>query len=57
MTSITPKDLAEADQGFDIIVGHVVPYWRSVFVALTEEGFTEPQAMELLKVYIQKPYE
>jgi len=28
------------------------PLWRNIYVRLKEEGFTEQQAMSILKVYI-----
>lgn len=55
MSQITPRDIAEADQTFTLIVDHVCPHWRSMFLRLVAEGFAEPQAMVLLKAYIQKP--
>lgn len=54
--TITPKDIAEADQVFASMTKLWPGHWRAMYLAFVEEGFSETQAMELLKAYIQKPH-
>jgi len=43
---------AQLDQDMAAIIDVFPPLWRGLFVQLCKEGFTESQAMELVKAYI-----
>ena len=49
---IDPKDLAAFDQDCKIICETFPPLWFSLYTGCVEEGFTEVQALELVKAYI-----
>ena len=46
------KVRAEIDQSFEMMVEIFPPLWRGLFEGCREKGFTEEQAMELVKTYI-----
>jgi len=49
---IDDKMRADFDQGIAAMMELWPPMWRQLFDRLKEEGFTEQQAMDLLKTYI-----
>lgn len=46
------KKRLELDQSIAFFVDFVPTTWRRLYVRLVEEGFTEQQALELVKTYI-----
>ena len=52
MDMLTPKQIADGDQAFKLLAETLPAFWRSIFVNLVSEGFSEEQSMELLKHYI-----
>ncbi len=47
-----PKDLAGFDQAIKLMSDSFPPLWWNMFNNCKKEGFTEPQAMELVKTFI-----
>lgn len=45
-------DISKFDQNATFITQNIVPLWRSIYLKLQEEGFGEPQALDILKTYI-----
>ena len=43
---------AEIDQSFEMMVEMLPPLWRGLFEGCKAKGFTDDQAMELVKIYI-----
>ena len=50
---MSPKEKAELDHAHALICEVVPSQWRRMFCRLLEEGFTETQALSLLKMYIK----
>lgn len=46
------KRRAEMDQLIALMVDSYPPQWRQLYLALLKEGFSEGEAIELLKTYI-----
>lgn len=46
------QELSKLDQSMQTLVTHFPPLWRQLYLRLVDEGFTEAQAIELLKAYI-----
>lgn len=49
---MTPEEIAKLDQSMKLIVDTFPPMWRSMYKSCIQEGFTESQAMDILKTYI-----
>lgn len=47
-----PKDVAKFDQSTEFITKSFPALWRGLYLNLVESGFSETQAMDLLKTYI-----
>jgi hypothetical protein len=47
------KMRAEADQAAETLAEYFATTWRALFTRLVDSGFTEHQAMELTKSYIE----
>ncbi len=47
-----PIDIAELDQVTKLMGESFPPLWWNMFSNCKKEGFTEPQAMELVKTFI-----
>lgn len=49
---MTPEQRAAIDQSTAVFNDYMPTMWRQLYLRLVEEGFTEPQAFELLKTYV-----
>lgn len=49
---LDPKLRVELDQGRALISETVPPLCRSLYLGFIDQGFTEAEAMELIKAYI-----
>ena len=49
---LTNKVKAEADQAFAFLLEYYPAVWRKMYLRLVHEGFTEAQAFDLVKTYI-----
>lgn len=49
---ITPKEKAEMDQSMVLVVDMLPLIWYNLFVNLCKQGFSELQALDLIKTYI-----
>jgi len=47
------RALAEMDQASAFVTDNFPKLWYGLFARCKEEGFTEPQALELIKSYIE----
>lgn len=47
------KKRAELDQNLAAMLEYFPVQWRQLYLRLIEEGFEEPQALDLLKTYIK----
>ena len=47
------KKRAALDQGLALMLDFFPVQWRQLYLRLIEEGFQEPQALELVKTYIK----
>ena len=47
-----PEEVSKLDQGMAFLANSLPMTWRRMYLNLIEEGFTNQQAMELLKTYI-----
>ena len=47
------KALAEMDQASAFVTDNFPKLWYGLFTRCKEEGFSEPQALELVKSYIE----
>ena len=47
-----PKQRAEFDQNMALMLDFVPTAWWQLYVRLIAEGFTESQAMDLVKTYV-----
>ena len=52
---LTLVQIAEIEQSAAAMNERLVPIWYSMYKALVKEGFTEGQALDLLKTWISKP--
>ena len=53
MEMIDAKKKAELDQQMALMLDFLPTQWRLLFLRLIQEGFTETQALDLLKSYIK----
>lgn len=49
---ITPKEKAEMDQSMALVADMLPLIWHNLFVNLCKQGFSELQALDLIKTYI-----
>lgn len=49
---MTPEETANADQGMTYLGESLPPLWRKLYENCIAEGFTELQAMQLVRTYI-----
>jgi len=49
---LDPQIQAEFDQSAKLLGDNLPPLWKKLFDGCIKEGFTEIQAMELVKTYI-----
>lgn len=49
---IEPKQIAELDQALRLAADSMPPLWRRLYHNCVSEGFTEDQAMQLVKTFI-----
>ena len=53
---IDPKDIASMDQSGKLLADILPSMWRGLYTGCIEQGFSEPQAMDLLKTYIRASF-
>jgi hypothetical protein len=50
---LTPGEMSDVDQAHKAFLDVMPPFWRGIYDSLIEQKFTESQAFDLLKLYIQ----
>lgn len=49
---LDPKEAAKMDQAMAAVTEMFPPLWRGLYTRLVSQGFSEFQALELVKAYI-----
>lgn len=49
---MTPEDVAKADQASKALADLLPSLWRGIYKGCVNQGFSESESLELLKIYI-----